>query len=470
MMGALGDMKGVPTWAYSGTTINTNYLGEFVRTLVSRYKDDIHVWETDNEPYATWSGNTFTSAQVANMMTVEVAAIKASDPTAIIIAGGGYDSTNNLGQVWNLLDSTTKSNIYGISCHLYSLPQDNNDTDFDPRPEQFQRFAAGIGKVVWNSESGIWSVGNKHNAGGWLSSGTHIYPWWYEEFYTRTAFVAPSTLTRMALRNIGRGIPVYWYDQRATDRGWQRPDTQPYSYDQDDALVPGAAGMLWIANIVGRGTPVGPVTNTAATTNIEAYVFLGNAGQTVLATWPRVMHTNFIVTLPATNFAVFDNYGLQIQTNVGAVTLGRNPVYIVSTTLGTNAMATNYAGASVTSVADTTAPVVSLDIVETGNVTEGKLPLFWRWTAVDSRWVNTVKYQNSVITRWRIDGLTDWSDWSMRRRNSLDALPAPGIYSFTVEAKDLFGVATNRVTSRQFWVGRSGIGVAGTITAGNANN
>lgn len=448
LLGALGDLKGEPSWAFVGKAVFTNSLGEFVRTIVARYPEIVD-WETDNEPYSL---GYYTSAQVANMMTVEVAAIKASNPSARIWAGGGYDSTNNLGLVWALLDATTKSNIYGISCHLYSNPPNANDTDFDIRPSQFQKFASDIGKELINSESGIWTWGHRRTPGGYMTRGTYIYPWLFSEAWDRTPYQAPSTLMRQVLRNVGRGIAFYQYDNRAWPRGWHRPDTQSYLLDPDDSLTSNGSVYFFGASLLGRGVSLGQITNTLGGTNLEAYAFLGNQGQSVLVAWPRVMHTNFLLTLPNTSFGQLDAYGRQISSNSGSVTLGRNPVYMVSTALSTNDLITNYVAATVTSVADTTAPIVQIDIQPSGFIDQ--YPLFWKWVAIDERWINAAAYPDSVVTRYRINGYSDWSDWNMKRRYLLETNLPAGQFTFEVQTKDRFGLTTNTAIGPPFWTVR----------------
>ena len=60
---------------------------EYVATVVSRYKDDIHYWEVWNEPDLAefWNG---TPAQYAALLALTYATIKQIDPTATVVVGG----------------------------------------------------------------------------------------------------------------------------------------------------------------------------------------------------------------------------------------------------------------------------------------------------------------------------------------------------------------------------------------------
>jgi hypothetical protein len=92
----------VPMWSSTGAATDTLYYwnyppkdmkpwGEFVKTLVNRYKDRIRTWEVWNEPdiWIYWQGS---REQFVEFMKVASDAVRAADPTAkVVFPGIAYD-------------------------------------------------------------------------------------------------------------------------------------------------------------------------------------------------------------------------------------------------------------------------------------------------------------------------------------------------------------------------------------------
>ncbi len=71
-----------------------NVWGQFVYRVVTRYKANVRAWEIWNEPNLDgfWKADAKTYAQ---LMRVSYQAIKAADPTAIVVFGGLYQDVNS---------------------------------------------------------------------------------------------------------------------------------------------------------------------------------------------------------------------------------------------------------------------------------------------------------------------------------------------------------------------------------------
>ena len=470
---ALGDMKGTPAWAFTsgGKEVNHVALSNYVYNLVSRYGTNVSDLETDNEPFAG-TVEYFTTNQVAAMISTEVLAAKAANPNIRIWAGGGYIVTGKLASVVGLLPTNVWSQIHGLTCHLYPKPDDNNLLGYDDRVQQFAKLGRDLGRPVMNSEWGVWDIDAQHVSAGWVTRCNYVYLHEAEEMDVRPHGASQSILACQGIRCVANGMIVQQYDSRLSGKHWGTPDSQPYMLRFDDVITAKGLAYITAANLIADATPFGLVTNTNANggTNLEVYAFGPKAVGSLAAVWPRILSTNFVINLGSvSNFAVLDVYGAQLSTNTPSFTLNRTPTYVVSSTLTTNAMIAALQAATVTPVADTTAPALTLDAAPRGRVTAQSLPLVWKYTAADDRHYNTPANNNRVVARRRITGYGDWSSWSMERRDAMESLPPDGVYSYDVETKDIIGASTNRVSAK-FIVGQPGRATVPTLSVGRLNN
>jgi hypothetical protein len=89
---------------------------EFVKQLVTRYKDRIHSWEIWNEPDNSyyWRGSV---GQFANLLQAGASAVREADPSAKVVLGGLAWNPNFLEAV--LTNSAAIQNIDVINLHNY---------------------------------------------------------------------------------------------------------------------------------------------------------------------------------------------------------------------------------------------------------------------------------------------------------------------------------------------------------------
>ncbi|MEO8286655.1 MAG: S-layer homology domain-containing protein [Chloroflexota bacterium] len=106
---------------------NYNDYYDYVRSVVNRWKNNIHVWEIWNEPNhaGTWNclNNCDRAAHYAQLLQGAYVAVKSVDPTARVLIGGLYvHDTNNEGIAFlnNVVAASGgQINFDGMSIHTY---------------------------------------------------------------------------------------------------------------------------------------------------------------------------------------------------------------------------------------------------------------------------------------------------------------------------------------------------------------
>jgi hypothetical protein len=123
---AIGASSSPPQGLYLAWDDPNNHWGDFVYTVVSRYKDQVKHWEMWNEPEWSyfWTG---TSGDYAQLLKVGYQATKAACPDCTVLFGGLHYWANPNYYRWVLgaldNDSAAPSNNYFfdvMSVHLYS--------------------------------------------------------------------------------------------------------------------------------------------------------------------------------------------------------------------------------------------------------------------------------------------------------------------------------------------------------------
>jgi len=452
--GAFNDIKGSPSWAMTSGVPDMTYLQAFASNVVARYKDRIGWWELMNEPYAGSGNWTSTNAQEL-MTTALVTGIRSADPNARI-AAGVMDTTNRWISLYNALSPTIRTQIQDVAFHYYpsyvgSAGANMNTDESYAAIKVSADLVRSQGYRPINSESGMWDYGTGHENGNWFTQGEYLWPHLQEEAYVRGHVFSTFEIMRQALRSVGNGIVFMHYYAALLGLTPTRPDTQPTIFNNNDSIKNQGLAYYTAVNFVGKGTPLGPVTNTAGGSNLEAYGFQGNDGQAVITAWTLRPSTNYTVTITNTAFEVRNVFGKLIQSNTATVTIGMLPVYIRSSTLATNVLNAEYAKAAAAGAGTLPAPNVAIDQTPEGLLTQA--PFWFKWTAASMSRMNYFTQPYQVLTRYKIDGITTgWSDWSATRQLVIDTLPAAGIYRLEVQTKDAVGAATNSATGPWFFV------------------
>lgn len=417
----------IPAWAMPNGVIRIDQWSNFVFNVVSRYKNQIRYWEDMNEP--AWS-----AVDYAPILTATANAVKAADPTTTFVALGGIAKSKIsawLPELWNLLSAETKAKIDVIAVHGY--PVDGDDTGVD-----ILATARDItGKQVWNTESGVWGWGDYKGDRNGGPVGTVTYAEHANEFqFRRVVWQNPGFAARNWIRCMGRGMTKYfYYDARLDSYDWARESTNPTWFNYDDSLNNIGNAYFWSKYFIDKPTAITNPTNVVS--DCMAFVFDRPSGAT-LAAFTRRTTTNYTATINSTAVNVYDLMGNLISSGQTSILISQVPTYWTSSTLTAAQLHNVFATASITRAIDTIAPSVSIDVSPHGLPMQKMLPLRMRWTAIDDADINTDERPAAVATRFRINGLTEWSDWTAKRTFDIDQIPS-GVVYLEVQARDSAG-------------------------------
>ena len=444
---SIGDLTSAPAWALTNSFPLEYALVRYMSNLVSRYPQ-VKAFEMANEPHYH-----YTAAQSARITELMVEGLTNGNPNAVFIAGGGQIYTNDFGSAWALVNSTTKSKISNASVHLYPETGQNswNGPESDVYVSTWTNLYTAYGLTGWNTEMGTWAYAPIKVIGSWPTAGNYSQPFDFEELAVRSHFLAAERLMRQSLRMVGYGFRNFQYDTRLASYKYQIPSGQPTLFHFDDSLSAQGAAYSFGAYLI--RTPVGRIA--APSTNVESYLYSTADGRSVIAAWTYWRSgTNAAVTLTNSAFGLLNLFGATLQTNIAAATITRTPRYLVSS-LTTGELASAWSSGSITYAADTSPPNVQIDISPGGAAysSEVKMPLIYRWTSVDSNFVNTVDASQKVQTRWRIPALdTNWSVWSNERLLVTNLPISSGDYAIEVQTKDTASSSTNTATGPTFGI------------------
>lgn len=446
-----------PAWATNGDgTADFNAYSNFCYVTVARYSQapyNVHYWETINEPY-TFDGTMFpvlTNPVVqAMVITQSVAAIRLADPAAYIVMNQGptwdglgvqvanyhYDS------VWTNLPAATQAEIDAISIHIYPQDTDPMVSEGDSKIGSFKRAAStfkGI-KPLWNTETGIWNVGNYKSLNSLLQGNYDLFSAASSEAarnerQQRTQFAVDAQMY-VALRSLGWGCGVYfnYWSKHFQDVMVDSSPTDPTVVEYTGTERPVGVALLMTKTFAGVG--LGCITNTAATL-MDLFVFT-NALGTSVAAWncDRTLKT---LTVTNSQFAVYDVMGNQLATNQSTVIITRTPRYLVSGTLTTVQLSNTLRVATVATLADTNPPNIAIDVAPSGPWTNGMLNLV-KWSAADENkvpYTTTDAAKTNIVYKWKLDA-GSYTAYSASNHGWLPSL-ADGNHTLYVTALDSAG-------------------------------
>ncbi|WP_217634410.1 endo-1,4-beta-xylanase [Herbiconiux ginsengi] len=136
---------------------NLNDYVAYARAVVNRYKADVHVWEVWNEP----NGPLFwrpaeDPVAYANMLKATYAAIKAEDPTAIVISGGLAGFDYDFMEVLRQQGALSSFDAFGLHTFVNNAPEKSQSgTWIDSAESYLAKYAPG--KKIWITEL-AWST------------------------------------------------------------------------------------------------------------------------------------------------------------------------------------------------------------------------------------------------------------------------------------------------------------------------
>lgn len=440
----------------------TNYVGR----MVHRYKDpayNVHHWEVWNEPQQAGRATVamYTPSIYANVYTNASRLIKIIDPTAFVIAFGGYSYDVDASTAWAAFTPQGQTDADAVSFHLYPASNGNDDPNRteDPRSDTEKNYAnirsAFLGvKPMWNTETGPSDIGGYH---------TIAVAYWYPFYFSEGAASAGEaqfnelesrslpTVDRMIYnfcRTVGNGIKQFNIQySRAPDENMFHLGT-PTIYELNGSLKPWASALV-IGNYFVKTPGLGPITNSGSY-YIEGYLHTNTLG-VVMPLW-RNDRGSCTITTTNGAIALYDTVGNLIQTNATNFVITRSVRYLVSGTLTAIQMSNTVRAATVITNEDTTPPGLTIDMSPIGTVSGGTTNVF-KATAIDER---VMTYDNAthsglassltnVLYRWTFDDGSSWSPWGTTN-HFYKSFASASIYRVGWQAKD----AANNTTATTY--------------------
>jgi hypothetical protein len=176
----------------------------FCTAVVSRYKDDVDVWEIWNEPnLEQFWGTTPNAADYAALVAAAAPAIRAADPDCIIVGGvtSGIDQTF----LNTCFDNGMLQHVNVVSVHPYRIDKPESiNSEIATLRTKMNTYAGGTSARIWTGEWGF-------NA-GWTEMGP---------------VGQAKMLSRMMVNNLTQGIELsIWFSVHgwATTEDWGLTD------------------------------------------------------------------------------------------------------------------------------------------------------------------------------------------------------------------------------------------------------
>lgn len=466
-----------PAWADAGGVMDVVKFTNYVSTVVGRYNTKIRHWEVLNEPN-NYDG--MDEEQYAELLHWSVIAITNQQPDAYIVAIAGVGQAGSGAATWasnvfTHLPAWVRARINAVSAHLYPGSNPPNTSDrVDDHWAWFGQWATWLAAEratnptleMWNSEWGqYW--------GGALYGRTTLWPGKYSTHQTYTHEVTRGEVEYRVRKSIDSGAANFlraigWWGKARSiyydGRLWgsdNHKSTGNTSDEYDDTIRPTYAVQAFAAWLLDQGVGLGAVTNLESN-GLEAYLFQGRDGRSVLAAWSV---DNLLRTITVTNgaFALYDHWANKLQTNVTTVELTRTPRIWVSNTLATNQIRDTYIHADIVSTNLAGAPQVVIDIAPTGSYATGDYNLA-KWSTISPQFVPydaTASERTNIVYRWNIDG-GSWSAYSQSNHTWLDL--DEGDFTLTVQAVDQNGESTTTTYQSLLSVPATGGVTVGTLT------
>ncbi|MBN8527108.1 MAG: beta-galactosidase [Planctomycetes bacterium] len=145
----------VPTWAKPAGSHRPEWL-EYVRRTVTRYKDDLRVWEIWNEPNLTYAWDIPDGKEYGKLLADTYRLIKSIDPGLTVLYGGTADIP------WGFIEDSLKAGAAQsfdvMNVHPYRKPRDLHQlpADIAKLRDLLDRHGGG-GRPLWFTELG-WAT------------------------------------------------------------------------------------------------------------------------------------------------------------------------------------------------------------------------------------------------------------------------------------------------------------------------
>ncbi len=451
VMGVLGDESN-PAWArglaLTDESVWINEYVDYVKAVVTRYKDKVHYWEIHNEPNASpeLGGK---PDRYAKLLIATSEAIRSIDPSAKIIALGGSDHSYIMSVInylsVNYPDWKIKDHVDAISTHLYPL---NESEAYKTNRD----IVIGLGIPMWNTETGSWSTGFYTTSNSsWFNYGTSLYPnrdasRFYNEINDDVRAVMVNFLT-----SIGDGFSKYfYYDGRIYHNSTTR--TAPTILDYDESIKPKGVAYAIAESFVDNMKPEGRININDIET--VGYLFSKNGSSPLATIWSKEATNKILqVNLEAgQSFEIYDIMG-NLMSASQTIAYNRMPLYIRGNGITVNQMRNILEKGIVNLVRDSNAPNLFIADGAIGKIQSGST--IFRWFAWDDNSFANDQKPFALQYSYRLLPDATWSNWSANTLVDYSNLP-DGTYTFEVRTKDEAG-NVSATANRIFTVGQTAV-------------
>jgi hypothetical protein len=192
-----------------------NLYYEFVRTLVTRYKDKVNYWQVWNEPDNDWFWKPKPNArEYATLLKTAYRAVKDASPNAMVI--GGAVSGNAIPFLEEIVAAGSGDSFDILSIHPYAIPLDETRGRIQSQPE--------VHKIVDVELSKYRSFLQRHNMGKkqlWVTEiGWPANKWQLDEQY-QADYLAQAYAMMLSSGLVDK---VFWYSFKdeggSNDNSW----------------------------------------------------------------------------------------------------------------------------------------------------------------------------------------------------------------------------------------------------------
>lgn len=312
------------SWAKAVYFPRINAWRQYVKALVTRYKDDVKVWEVLNEPNC-W----LTPEEYIPYLKATYEAAKEADPNCIIVGGCATSDWAGEPAPWTkrLIELDKGRHMDVLSIHMYSniMPELYKDNGSDG----FLRILKGLLKK-YGRDMPIWHTEKSYNTtetgySRWKHNTPAVYMgeqgFRVKSFREKAEFLIRETLLDYA---VGGG-PFFWFGN-LPNHIFIKSHRTPYGLQHmefDESPCPELLAANGLARVInGRSTPAGLLKLSAT---IFCSLTTGKTG-TVAAVWDSAEKST--ITLTSTRTKLYDFFGKEMDFETGkAININSAPVY-----------------------------------------------------------------------------------------------------------------------------------------------
>lgn len=317
------------SWARDGVLFpKIDVWKDYIRTVVSRYKDDIQTWEILNEPNC-WA----TADEYFVYLKAAYEAAKEADPNCIIVGGGATSDWGGSPASWTtrLLELDRTEHLDVLAIHLYSTTS----------PEKTQNIGTENIIAVLKTQTGeygrdipIWHTEKNHvtTRGGYTEKEMNLPELYNREqsfevydFRAKAEYIIRETLI---VSSVGKG-PFFLFTPPPNEE-FNYNFIGPYALsamEYDGAPCPELIAVNGFARMLeGRSSPVGMVK---LTTNDYSAIYQGSEG-ILVALWNSEAETWLELPQDFGNFSLYNWFGAETpKPEDGRLQIGTAPVYLL---------------------------------------------------------------------------------------------------------------------------------------------